>query len=238
MENIIKTVEIVYIILFTLVVIIICFKGLLIAKEANTNKKALFFYPLSISIWFILSLLLSFKGFFKSTEQFSKGDVSGLIYLIILMCIPIVTFFVLLNKSKSFEKAMNSISLKFIIFIQLYRILGVYFIILLLANRAPALFALPAGLLDILIGISAPFVAFKAIRSFSVVPKIWNYIGILDFIIAFSLYFLYFPFKIIKISPDMIMWGGFFPVAFIVMFIVPLSTILHVLAIKKINNKS
>lgn len=232
-----KFIEITYAILFAFVVIILSRKILLIARNNHINRKSALFYPLAIFIWFIASLLLSFKGFFKSAEQFSTRDIFGLIYLIILMSIPLASFFILLKKSLFFQKMIRAITLKFIFGILTFRILGMYFILLWLTKKAPLLFALPTGMLDIFIGITAPLLAYRNVQLSNTSLKFWNYIGIFDFVLAFSLYFLCFPFKLIKVPANMIMWGGFYPVAFIVMFVVPLSTILHIIAIKKINNK-
>jgi hypothetical protein len=56
----------------------------------------------------------------------------------------------------------------------------------------PAGFAIPAGLGDLIVGISAPFVARslylgRSSRGFLIA---WNLFGILDFIIAFTMGFL------------------------------------------------
>lgn len=112
---------------------------------------------------------------------------------------------------------------------------------LLINNSAPALFALPTGIFDMVLGISAPIAAYRLSKrgKFSVkAALIWNYASIVDFIIAFSIYFLYFPFKVFEITPEKIMWAGFYPVAFIVMFVIPISIIFNFIAIKKIAAKA
>jgi len=236
METIINLTEFAFAIIFGFVVIILCRKVLSSAKNSDIDRKIVIRCAIITSVWFLLSLLLSINGFFHDPKQFSEGDFTGLILAIVIMFIPISGFFFLLKKNKSFKNLIDSVDRKFITGLQSYRMLGgIYWLLLLFDKRAPALFAIPTGILDSLIGISAPAIAYIILRA-TRFAKIWNYIGIFDFILAFSIYFLYFPFKILNISPEMIMWGGFYPVAFIVIFVVPLSVILHVVSLIKISN--
>jgi hypothetical protein len=74
---------------------------------------------------------------------------------------------------------------------QSFRSIGGIFILYWLYGLLPVGCALPAGLGDLIVGISAPFVARsiyagKSSRSFLIW---WNLFGILDFIIAFTMGF-------------------------------------------------
>ena len=71
--------------------------------------------------------------------------------------------------------------------IQLYRALGVIFLILYASGRLPGLFAWPAGVGDILVGVLAPVVALayaRAPRENGDLVAAWNVFGILDLAVA------------------------------------------------------
>lgn len=155
-----------------------------------------------------------------------------------MMLVPIAVFCIVLKKSSNLKALIKSISINFLIGIQSYRILGgIYWFLLLAGRRATLFFALAPAVFDFFVGVFALALIFlkKENRSVRRMIKVWNYIGLFDFVLAFSIYFLYFPFFILKAPPEMIMWAGFYPVAFIVLFAVPLSVILHITAIKKLN---
>ncbi|MFH1441149.1 MAG: hypothetical protein ABIH18_03805 [Candidatus Omnitrophota bacterium] len=234
METLIKITNLSYAIIFGLVTMLLSKHIISITKKSDILRKFTYRYVTGIYIWYLLSLLLSIKGFFHDPKQFSEGDYIGFIYLLAAMFTPLIIFFFLF-KNKVFQKLIDFISLKFITNLLTYRILGgIYWFLLLFDNRAPALFIIPPAIFDAFIGLTAPAIYSNRLIS-PKIAKLWNYLGIFDFLLAFSIYFLYFPFKLIKVSPELIMWGGFYPVAFIVIFVVPLSIILHIIALKKIS---
>jgi hypothetical protein len=66
---------------------------------------------------------------------------------------------------------------------QLYRALGVIFLILYASGKLPGLFAWPAGVGDIFVGLTAPLVGAayaRAPRDNGRLVWAWNVIGILD----------------------------------------------------------
>ena len=71
--------------------------------------------------------------------------------------------------------------------VQLYRALGVIFLILYATGKLPALFAWPAGIGDIAIGLLAPIVGVayaRAPQNAATLVAGWNVFGILDLVIA------------------------------------------------------
>lgn len=226
MYTLIKIIEIFYAVIFGAVAIILAKVISKIEIKKETKKRYIAF----IFIWYATALILSLKGFFHNPAQFSKGDNIGLLFILILMAIPIILFFIFL-KQNSLQTIIKSLDINFLMKMQIYRILpGIYWFALMMNNIAPLPFVLSAGIFDSLIGL----VAFNSDMT-NKYKKIWSFMGILDFLLAFGIYFLYFPFKILKVSPSMIMWGGFYPVAFIVLFVVPLSVILHITVLIKLK---
>jgi hypothetical protein len=83
-----------------------------------------------------------------------------------------------------------------IVGVQLYRALGVIFLILYATDKMPALFAWPAGAGDVTVGLLAPVVALAYARD----PRrnaglvtAWNVLGILDLVVAVTTGFITSP---------------------------------------------
>lgn len=85
---------------------------------------------------------------------------------------------------------ITAIPLPWLIAVQLYRVLGVSFLVAYLWQLMPAEFELLAGIGDILIGLAAPLVAYavmKNLRSARVLARSWNVLGIADLVLAVTL---------------------------------------------------
>jgi hypothetical protein len=101
---------------------------------------------------------------------------------------PIVVFFVAFLASASFRDFLAGRDLSLLTAIQSWRFAGFGFIALYVSGVLPGAFAWPAGLGDMAIGLTAPWVAlwvahrpgFAAGRLF----VIWNLLGILDLVAA------------------------------------------------------
>jgi hypothetical protein len=101
---------------------------------------------------------------------------------------PIVAFFALLRLSRSFREFVLAADLRFMVAIQAWRFVGLEFLTLYTHKVLPGLFALPAGLGDIAIGVTAPLILLALIRRprFAASPVFlaWNVLGMLDLIVA------------------------------------------------------
>ena len=227
----------IYKIAVPLVSVVICFlicKKFFAAAQNERQRGVSLKLSVIVVAWYLISLLLSIRGFFKSPLQYSHGDIMGLIFMVTIMLIPLIAFFIAYSRSKSLRQIIESIDLNFLIGIQWYRICGSIFLLLAFSNDAPLPFALPPGGLDVFIAISAIFISTNSglIRRYA---KAWNYIGLFDFVLAFSIYFMYFPFRILQAPDEQIMIGGFHPIAFIILFPVPLAIILHILCLARLK---
>jgi len=126
--------------------------------------------------------------------------------------------------------------------VQVYRVVGVIFLILLGAGRLPREFALPAGTGDVIVGLLALPVAWGArngSRRALMAVYAWNGLGILDFIVAIATGFLSSPGPIQLLAldhPNLI--ASAYPLVMIPVFLVPLSSILHGLCLWKIRRQS
>lgn len=74
--------------------------------------------------------------------------------------------------------------------VQLYRAIGVVFLIVLAQGQLPAHFALPAGWGDIAVGLTAPLLALALVRRIPGAVRLafsWNVLGLLDLAVAISM---------------------------------------------------
>ena len=142
--------------------------------------------------------------------------------------------------SPSLRRAVDEASLPGLVGVQVYRVLGVLFLILLSLGQLPGYFAQPAGWGDILVGVTAPLVAFALARRASGARTLaiaWNTVGILDLVVAVGMGTgVLAPY----LAPDLgarvpaAAAMGVFPLILVPTFAVPLSVILHVLALRRL----
>lgn len=104
---------------------------------------------------------------------------------------PLLFFFAWLRLSESFRRFVLSLDLRLIAGMQAWRWAGFGFLSLYAHKLLPAVFAFPAGLGDMAIGITAPWIMLALVRD----PGFagggafirWNILGILDLLIALSI---------------------------------------------------
>ena len=104
---------------------------------------------------------------------------------------PLVLFFASLRLSRSFRQFVLSLDLRLIAGMQAWRWAGLGLLSLYAHNVLPAVFALPAGLGDMAIGVTAPWIILALVRQpgFAASGAFirWNVLGILDLLIAVSI---------------------------------------------------
>lgn len=126
-----------------------------------------------------------------------------------------------------------------LIAVQTYRLLGGVFLILMVQDRIPPAFALPAGWGDVVIGALAPAVAAAARRaprrSRSVV-LLWNVLGILDLVVAVTMGVLTGPGHLQRFAFDLPNTTiRQFPYVLIPIFLVPVSFLLHAVSLLRLE---
>jgi hypothetical protein len=100
-------------------------------------------------------------------------------------------FFTWLRLSPAFRDFILSLDLRLIAAMQAWRWAGLGFLSLYAHHVLPAVFAFPAGLGDMAIGITAPWMVLGLVRqpvfAASATFIRWNVLGILDLIVALSI---------------------------------------------------
>ena len=146
-----------------------------------------------------------------------------------------VLVLVALRAAPLFRRALKGASLPALHGVQVYRTVGVVFVILLAQGQLPAHFAFPAGWGDIAIGLAAPFVALALARGVrGAVPLAvgWNALGLLDLVVAVGMGTGFLAPYLApelggRVPPAAAM--GVLPMILVPAFAVPISVLLHLL---------
>lgn len=200
-------------------------------RDKKISKAISFSILIFLVAWFVVVFSLGKTGFFSRNELVAPYLFIGFIVL-----------FGILQKLyylKSIEKITDAIPQHWIIGIQTYRIVGYGFLMLYAQGLLPALFAFSAGIGDMIVGFSAPIVAYFVYskKPFAKnIAIIWNYIGILDLVIAISIGIIGFPrpIQLVPLSPSTELLS-LFPLVLIPLFAVPLAFFLHFCSLRALR---
>ncbi|MGO9567004.1 MAG: hypothetical protein ACLP5H_05635 [Desulfomonilaceae bacterium] len=152
------------------------------AFERELLSKAALVIAAVLGAWFALVFVLGASGRFVSPPGTPPIPIA------IGVTAPIIIFFAAFRMSYTFRDLVLTADLRLCTGIQAWRFAGLGFLALYAQGALPGLFAWPAGLGDIAIGLTAPWVTLALIRResfrFSSLFLVWNLLGILDLIVA------------------------------------------------------
>ncbi|MEN3358476.1 MAG: hypothetical protein V7637_2458 [Mycobacteriales bacterium] len=123
---------------------------------------------------------------------------------------------------------------------QTFRIVGGVFLVVLGLGALPAVFAVPAGLGDVAVGVAAPFVARRLSHGTGRRDAVWfNMLGIVDLVVAVSVGFLagLGPTSLLHVTPTTAALTTL-PLALIPTTAVPLAVALHVTSLRRLRATS
>ena len=185
-----------------------------------------------LSLWFVAIFTLASRGAF----QMPPGTPP--LPTMLAVVLPVAGFLGLYATSAGVRDFVAGIDLRLLTVIHAWRTVGFVFIVLHLRGALPGLFAWPAGLGDIAIAVTAPYIAWRlgAKPDFAASGRFvtWHALGVLDFVVAVGTGVLssgafstiYQP--AVTTEPMSAM-----PLILIPGFFVPLFTITHLAAILK-----
>jgi hypothetical protein len=183
----------------------------------------------ALTVWLLLILSFGAAGAFvgpPGTPPLAMAIGAGA---------PLVLFFAWLRLSQSFRQFVLSLDLRLIAGMQAWRWAGLGFLSLYAQKVLPAVFALPAGLGDMAIGVTAPWIVLALVRrpDFAASSTFirWNVLGIFDLLIAVSIGTLSTLFA--TGAPGEISTASMatLPLLLIPAFLVPLFLMLHTAAL-------
>lgn len=140
---------------------------------------------LVLTVWFLLVVTLGAVGAFVARPGTPPLAIA------IGVGAPLLLFFAWLRLSQHFREFVLSLDLRLIAGIQAWRWAGLGFLSLYAYKVLPGIFALPAGLGDMAIGFTAPWMILALVRQpgFAASRAFirWNLLGILDLVVAVSI---------------------------------------------------
>jgi hypothetical protein len=176
-----------------------------------------------LAVWFIFSSTAS------GLHLYVTSPPRPPLPILLAVTVPIAVFLVWMASSQPFRRFVVTRDPRLLTMLHAWRLGGFSFLALYAYGILPGLFAWPAGLGDMMIGATAPIVAFRLVganhRSRFLV---WHMLGILDLIVAVSMGAL--SQLVLPLGP-----GPFpmavLPLSLIPTFAVPLLVILHISSI-------
>jgi hypothetical protein len=139
----------------------------------------------ALVLWLALVFLLGAQGAYVALAG------SPPLPILFAVTIPLAVFFTAYFSWSAFKAFILAADLRFVATIQAWRWAGSGFLLLYAQGVLPGLFAFPAGLGDMAIGVSAPWIVLGLVRhpSFATSRRyvIWNIMGITDLVVAVSL---------------------------------------------------
>jgi hypothetical protein len=148
--------------------------------------------------------------------------------------VPLIVFAIAMRASLAFREFLLALDTRLIVAMQAWRYAGFGFIALYANHVLPGLFAWPAGLGDMAIGIVAPWWIVALSKNPDAAGssgfRLWNALGILDFVIAFTTATVCAMIITTDVPPTIAPMGQL-PLVLVPAFMVPLFAMLHIVAL-------
>jgi hypothetical protein len=178
-----------------------------------------------LTAWAILTTMLARRGFFPPPDLTSPppiGITLALVLFVLAVCLLV---------SPSLRGLLTN--QRNLILLNLWRLVGVVFLVLMANGQMPALWALPAGIGDVIVGAMAPWIA-RHVET----PQgrrravIFNLFGMADLVVAVGLGIMTSPgpAQVFHTTPTSEL-ATRFPLALVPTFLVPLAWTLHVVSL-------
>jgi len=200
-----------------------------ITSESSTTHGIGLTVAVVLAAWFVLVSVLGAVG------GFAAPPGTPPLPIFIGVVAPIVAFFLFFWFSSAFRDFVLGIDLRVATAIQAWRAAGLGFIALYVYGVLPGSFAWPAGLGDLAIGLTAPWVILTLIRrpgfAASNVFVAWNVLGLLDLVNAVSVGAL--SSALATGAPGEITTGPMaqLPLVLVPAYLVPIFVMLHAAAL-------
>ncbi len=137
---------------------------------------------LVLAVWFALAATIGITGLATAgPDQLFRP-------VLITVIVPIAAFLALYAGSPAFRDFVLTRDMRVVTMLQSWRVIGFAFLMLYAHGVLPGLFAWPAGLGDVAVGLTAPLVALELARQPDFAKSrgfvVWNLLGLLDFVVA------------------------------------------------------
>jgi hypothetical protein len=196
-------------------------------RERTSSRDALVAIAAGIvlAVWAIVEIVLARQGFFRPAVGATVPPV-GINLIVTLMALALF-----LSVSRSLRRLLHNQAN--LIRLHLWRLEGLVFLILMWQGRVPALWALPAGIGDVIVGATAPWIARVLDRPGGRRRAIaWTLFGMADLVVAVALGVMTNPgpTQVFYPVPNAEMLTQY-PLSLVPTFLVPLAFTLHVVTL-------
>jgi hypothetical protein len=185
---------------------------------------------LVMGLWFAFVLWGSLTGFF-ATPPFSVLGVP-VTHVNYLALGPVLLGVTLIAVSPTTRALLDTLAPQRVMLIETARAIGGVFLVRYFQGELPGIFALPAGIGDLLVGLTAPLMAYLYVKKGDQVRNLaiaWNIFGILELIVSLTMGYLVSTLKLFSVS---IPTTTAFPLILIPGFGVPLMILFHLIALR------
>jgi hypothetical protein len=182
-------------------------------------------------VWLLFTLIIGISGFL---DDFSSRPPK-----ILLIILPPLLFLLIIFLSKPFHELCEPLDNFWFVYPQSFRILMEFILWLLFRYRIiPVQMTFAGGNYDIIIGLTAPVVAFYCFNRKIWSPKValaWNFIGLgmLIYIMVVALLSTPYPFRYFMNEPANTL-PFHFPFVWLPAMVVPFALLLHLLSIRRL----
>jgi hypothetical protein len=170
---------------------------------------------------------------------FRPGNTLPLLPLAIFL--PVILGVPILLRSKRMGEVLDTMPASWLIGLQVYRVFGGLFLVNWARGVVPGIFALPAGIGDLMTGLLAlPVAYYLASRNGGAARSAiaWNIFGILDLAIAVGIGLAIAPGPLQLIVPTIPnSLTGLYPTVMTPAFAVPSSILLHALSLRQLRRR-
>ena len=184
------------------------------------------------TLWLALIWAAAINGVFRP-------GVSPLPLLPLAIFLPVIIGAPIVLRSRRLGQVLDAMQATWLIALQVYRVLGSAFLIGWVYGAVPGVFALPAGIGDVLTGLFAVPVAISLAsgsRESQRAAIAWNVFGLADFAIALSIG-LAISYHLIE-TGFASATGGLYPTVMTPAFGVPSSILLHALSLRQLRRRT
>ena len=187
-----------------------------------------------LAAWLAIVLLLGASGIFLG----APGQPPLLLFAAAVL--PVTLFGIAVRASQGFREFVLALDFRLIVGMQAWRYAGFGFVALYANHVLPGLFAWPAGLGDMAIGLVAPWWIVTLSRNPDAMTgprfKLWNVLGILDFVVAFTTAAICAMLITDPGVPSIVPMGRL-PLVLIPAFMVPLFVMMHAAALMQARER-
>jgi hypothetical protein len=209
----------------TALVVVAVFAVLWRERTSRRDARIAIATGIVLAVWAMATTTLASRGFFRPPAGATVPPV-GANLIVVLLALAIG-----LSASVSLRRLLrNQANL---IRLHIWRLEGLVFLVLMLQGRVPALWAVPAGVGDVLVGATAPWIARGLERPGGRRRAIaWTVFGMADLVVAVALGVMTNPgpTQVFYTIPNAELLTQY-PLALVPAFLVPLAFTLHVVSL-------